>query len=155
MLEFMFPFMNHNSPVPQYSCTDAKATSTILDGRLSFWRQDCRHTNTSELLADLCILLIVHTYRPRLLKLNDPGSLKQTSGLARSGGGEQKAVGDWLIGLKSCGVNRAGAAKTMLPNGTFLQQWTCKAIILLCPTNFVLFWFPTDFSHLESSLMKL
>lgn len=28
---FMFPFMNHTSPVLQHSCTDHKATSTIFD----------------------------------------------------------------------------------------------------------------------------
>lgn len=37
---FMFPFMNHSCPVLQHSCTDHKATSTILDCRQLFWCQD-------------------------------------------------------------------------------------------------------------------
>lgn len=53
----------------------------------------------------------VSTYRLGLLKLNDSGSPKRTSVLPWSGGGEQKAVGDRVIGLKLCGVNRADGVR--------------------------------------------
>lgn len=46
-----------------------------------------------------------------LLKLSDSGSPEQTPVLPRSGGEEQKAVGDRVIGLKSCGVNRVDGVR--------------------------------------------
>lgn len=55
----------------------------------------------------------VHTYRLGLLKLNDSGSPERTSVLPRPGGGEQKVVGDWVIGLKLCGVTRADGGRNI------------------------------------------
>lgn len=102
-----------SAPVTSNFCNSSRVCFTWLLLFLwlcSMFDIQCESASRSQALSQRH-LQDVSTYRLGLLKLNDSGSPKRTSVLPWSGGGEQKAVGDRVIGLKLCGVNRADGVR--------------------------------------------